>query len=919
MKVSAKRNQPASWVNPFLGLLVAAALLLGVLPADALGAPTPANGQISIDLPMANTPDLSLPLAEALALPGYALNVLPGEPRLPVRTLQVLLPPDAVAGSVSVTFTPGAWADLPGTHDVPASPPLLSDDGAALEDWNGAAEADLDQGRLIDIYASDAFWPAEPVQILSVGDQRGFRVLTVAYWPLAYNPIQGMLRQWGDATLTVSYDKRAQGAAPRDAASAQTWDMLGPEIANAGDRQVLYDVSALAVESGIVLDDASPMATNDYVVITTNAIRNNSAQLAAFVECKELAGHTVKVVTEGTSATSTTYIAGTTADARANNIRAWLKSRYLSESILYVLLIGNPHPTTFDAATSVPMKMTLPNSGYTTPTDMFYSDLSGTWDLNNNGTYGELADIGTGGIDRLPEVTVGRVPYYNSYADLDAILARFITYSSATGDLSWRQRALIAAAISNHGPQDNNNDGTADYVTSQRTYGDDWGQAIKSMLGASGIGAYTLYEKTGVYSDGSAYPTTAANAGLTTENLINAWKNGYGLVTWWGHGNYSGAYRRVWGNDSTRGDRITQYPQETTSPRFFYSGDTFQLNNVRPSFVVQVSCQNGQPEYLDNLGYRLLVNGAVGTVSSSRLSWYVMGPWAPQDGAGWADNASMGYRVLQRMGVNGESMGEALAYFRAYSGYFGSGGLWMNLVGANLYGDPSLSLDSAGDPCQVAPSTPEVLSPADGSLSIDIDADLTWAGGHTCLTESVTYDVYMGTNGTASTLVCSGPDMACDPGALLNGTTYSWQVVASSAGGTSTSPLWDFRTEEVPCSVPPSVPSDPTPLDGLTGISPYTNLTWCGGSSCPGGIVQYDVLMREKGAPSFSAVCTLLDTASCTPGKLKEDTEYEWKVVAWDVLSLASGGIVEGPTWSFVTRQPLDLNYQLYMPITFRP
>jgi hypothetical protein len=77
--------------------------------------------------------------------------------------------------------------------------------------------------------------------------------------------------------------------------------------------------------------------------------------------------------------------------------------------------------------------------------------------------------------------------------------------------------------------------------------------------------------------------------------------------------------------------------------------------------------------------------------------------------------------------------------------------------------------------------------------------------------------------------------------------------------------------------------------------------------------------MREKGAPSFSAVCTLLDTASCTPGRLKEDTEYEWKVVAWDVLGLASGGIVEGPTWSFVTRQPLDLNYQLYMPITFRP
>ena len=218
-----------------------------------------------------------------------------------------------------------------------------------LEDWNGAAEVDLDQGRRVAIYGSDAFWPAEPVQILSVGDQRGFRVLTVAYWPLAYNPTTGILRQWGDAKLTISFDRDARGAAPYDAARVHAWDMLSPEIVNAADGNELYDASAFATEARVTTDDASPMATNDYVIITTNAIRSSSAQLAAFVQRKQVAGHTVKVVTEGTSATSTTYVAGATADARANNIRAWLKARYLSEGIEYVLLIGNPHPTTFDA------------------------------------------------------------------------------------------------------------------------------------------------------------------------------------------------------------------------------------------------------------------------------------------------------------------------------------------------------------------------------------------------------------------------------------------------------------------------------------------------------------------------------------------------------------------------------------------
>ncbi|MHB1319457.1 MAG: C25 family cysteine peptidase, partial [Anaerolineae bacterium] len=670
MQVLWTRLHREYWSHLLLALLIVSALLSGAIPAQALGGPASGAGQISIDLPMADSPDLTQPLEQALMLPGYSLNVVPGEPQLPVRTLQVLLPPDAVSGSVSLTFSPSVWADLPGTYDVPAAPPLLSNDGYAQEDWNGASEADLDQGRRTSIYTSDGLWPAEPVQILSIGDQRGFRVLTVAYWPLAYNPGQGTLRQWGDATLTVTFERSARGMAPYDAASAESWDMLSPEVVNAGDRPALYDSVRSLAETGALPDGTTAAALNDYVIVTTTAIRSSSTQLAAFVQRKGRAGHTVKVVTEGPSATSSTYLAGATADARANNIRAWLKDRYLSESIQHVLLIGNPHPTTFDAATSVPMKMTSPNGGYTTPTDMFYSDLSGTWDLNGNGAFGELVDMGVGGIDRLPEVTVGRIPYYNSYTDLDAILARTIAYSSATGDISWRQRALIAAAISNHGPQDNNNDGTADYLATQRTYGDDWGEAIKSMLGAAGIDAYTLYEKTGVYSDGSAYPITAASGGLSTASMISAWNSGYGLITWWGHGNYMGVYRRVWANENARADHITQQSQETTSPMFFGSGDTFRLDNARPAFVVLVSCDGGEPEHLDNLGYRLLVNGAVGTVSSSRLSWYVMGAWAPRDGAGWADNASVGYRILQRMGVYGESLGQGLAHYRAYSTIF---------------------------------------------------------------------------------------------------------------------------------------------------------------------------------------------------------------------------------------------------------
>jgi hypothetical protein len=252
--------------------------------------------------------------------------------------------------------------------------------------------------------------------------------------------------------------------------------------------------------------------------------------------------------------------------------------------------------------------------------------------------------------------------------------------------------------LSNHGPQDNNCDGDAtdpgDYQDDgYRTFGDSWAQALKSLAAASGFGVYTLYEKEGVYGDGTAYPLTPCDAALNTSNFVSAWQGRYGFVTWWGHGSSSTAYRRTWYTDSAfprPNDRVTQYPLETQDTPFISWSDVSLLGDDTPSFVVQVSCNNGWPEGSDNLGYRLLAQGAVGTVSSSRVSWYLLGYWSPQ---GFADNASFGYYIFQRM-ATGQPIGQALAACRATLDTAGLQHLWMNCTDFNLYGDPSLGLYS---------------------------------------------------------------------------------------------------------------------------------------------------------------------------------------------------------------------------------
>ncbi|HKQ50422.1 MAG TPA: S8 family serine peptidase [Phycisphaerae bacterium] len=88
-----------------------------------------------------------------------------------------------------------------------------------------------------------------------------------------------------------------------------------------------------------------------------------------------------------------------------------------------------------------------------------------------------------------------------------------------------------------------------------------------------------------------------------------------------------------------------------------------------------------------------------------------------------------------------------------------------------------------------------------------------------------TYDVLFGTSNPPTTVLCN--DVAgttCDPGALVAGTRYYWQVVATNAIGSTTGPVWSFTTAQ-PCTSPP-VPADPNPSDGATDVPTNSELGW---------------------------------------------------------------------------------------------
>ncbi len=191
------------------------------------------------------------------------------------------------------------------------------------------------------------------------------------------------------------------------------------------------------------------------------------------------------------------------------------------------------------------------------------------------------------------------------------------------------------------------------------------------------------------------------------------------------------------------------------------------------------------------------------------------------------------------------------------------------------------------------PNTPSSPTPANGFNGYPIDSDLSWTGGDPDAGDTVTYDVYFGTNPTPTTLVSNDQSAVIyDPGTMLADTHYYWKIVATDNHGASTSgPVWDFTT----ANRAPNTPSNPSPADDATGVSINADLSWTGGDPDAGDTVTYNIYFGPDPSPPL----VITDVAGTTydPGTLSYNTHYYWKIVASD----NHGASTSGPVWDFTT------------------
>jgi len=95
------------------------------------------------------------------------------------------------------------------------------------------------------------------------------------------------------------------------------------------------------------------------------------------------------------------------------------------------------------------------------------------------------------------------------------------------------------------------------------------------------------------------------------------------------------------------------------------------------------------------------------------------------------------------------------------------------------------------------PFTPNTPSPSDNSDDQNVNVDLSWAGGDPDSGDTVTYDIYFGTNNNPPKVKSGHISTVYDYGTLEENTEYFWKIIAKdNHDETTTGDLWSFTTTE---------------------------------------------------------------------------------------------------------------------------
>lgn len=365
------------------------------------------------------------------------------------------------------------------------------------------------------VYSLDNPYPEDMAKILSTENFNGNRVVTVKVSPFQYYPTSNILKFYSQMEITLRYkggtlDKK-QSLTLTDGnvkTSFMTNKMLCDFINNKED----FDRFAIKYTETTSSDSINRSTQNrlgyDYVIITSEAL---APAFERFANWKRRKGLTVGIVTmEYIKANYTgDLVSGIYDDA--GKVRQFLKDSYANgNGTKYVLLGGDEN---IIPARYACIRKNQNIYDYTIPTDMYYAEFNGNWNVDGDQYYGEYSDDSP---SFTQQIYVGR-----------------ILCSQQTHVDNWTYKALLYEQ----------NPGRGDYAYLRKlffTQADQMQQANHANYIGSKLTSFTTKtifneEVNGVLSHNSdVLPSFPSGS-----DVIEEFNKNYGFVSFLGHGSTS--------------------------------------------------------------------------------------------------------------------------------------------------------------------------------------------------------------------------------------------------------------------------------------------------------------------------------------------------------------------------------------------
>ncbi|RLF26480.1 MAG: hypothetical protein DRN01_04655, partial [Thermoplasmata archaeon] len=347
-------------------------------------------------------------------LQGLPMHSNPGEPILPVKPVNILLPYDRDIEQINVTASEPVVIGTGYNIPIQQDPVKIGGKYSPTKDDKCTKEGSEYDGV-------EAF-PGKLYDVVGVNYFRGFPILTVNLYPVQYVPKTGEIYYYEDIELNV----KTNDGNPSPLYRGLENDMLRV-------KEMVDNPDVVSTYPG-----PYPHHSYDYVIITNESLNNTPGPYnwQALLDAKIAKGLGAKKVTVEWINTTFTGV-----DIQ-QKIRNFIRYAYENWHTEYVLLGGDSDdPGSDEYGNAVPARdlffTTFPgdpsqdSDAQNAPSDLYYSCLDGTYNYDGDDKWGEPNDGENGGdVDLIPDVYVGRACVDNA-TEISNFVEKTLSYMNS--------------------------------------------------------------------------------------------------------------------------------------------------------------------------------------------------------------------------------------------------------------------------------------------------------------------------------------------------------------------------------------------------------------------------------------------------------------------------------------------------------